>query len=202
MPEGQEADISCVRRDSPHSTNLVIIRGNSGSGKTTVAREVRRRYGRGCALLEQDHLRRIVLREHDSGGMEAVAPGFIVATARAALEGGYHVVLEGILHSARYGEPLRGLVDAYGGTVFYLDVSFEETVRRHGRRAEPIPVTAEQMRAWYAPQDLLRVRDEVVLPESMTFEQVVTAVLRDSGLAGAAAVTPCPTRCVRCAEKV
>lgn len=184
------------------TSSLVIIRGNSGSGKTTVAREVRRRYGRGCALLEQDHLRRVVLREHDSGGMEAVAPGFIMATARAALESGYHVVLEGILHSGRYGEPLRGLVDAYGGRVFYLDVSFEETVRRHGRRAEPVPVTAEQMRDWYAPQDLLRVRDEVVLPESMTFEEVVTAVLHDSGLAGAAAVTPCPARCVRCAEKV
>jgi predicted kinase len=30
---------------------LVVIRGNSGSGKTTTAREVRRRYGRGCTLL-------------------------------------------------------------------------------------------------------------------------------------------------------
>jgi uridine kinase len=31
---------------------LVVIRGNSGSGKTTTAREVRRRYDRGCALIE------------------------------------------------------------------------------------------------------------------------------------------------------
>jgi hypothetical protein len=30
---------------------LVVIRGNSGSRKATAAREVRRRYGRGCALL-------------------------------------------------------------------------------------------------------------------------------------------------------
>ena len=31
---------------------LVVIRGNSGSGKTSTAREVRRRYGRGVALVE------------------------------------------------------------------------------------------------------------------------------------------------------
>jgi cytidylate kinase len=34
---------------------LVLIRGNSGSGKTTTAREVRHRYGRGCALIELSH---------------------------------------------------------------------------------------------------------------------------------------------------
>ena len=34
---------------------LVIIRGNSGSGKSTIAAEVRRHYGRGCALIEQDY---------------------------------------------------------------------------------------------------------------------------------------------------
>jgi uridine kinase len=44
---------------------LVVIRGNSGSGKSTVTRELRHRYGRGCALVEQDYLRRMVLRERD-----------------------------------------------------------------------------------------------------------------------------------------
>lgn len=43
-----------------------MLRGNATSGKTSVARAARRRYGRGCALVEQDYLRRIILREHDS----------------------------------------------------------------------------------------------------------------------------------------
>ena len=34
---------------------LLVIRGNSGSGKTTTAREVRRRAGRGCSLVELDY---------------------------------------------------------------------------------------------------------------------------------------------------
>ncbi|GAB2933366.1 hypothetical protein GCM10027203_37290 [Nonomuraea fastidiosa] len=47
-------------------TVLVVIRGNSGSGKTSVARALRQAYGRrGLALIGQDVVRRDILREHD-----------------------------------------------------------------------------------------------------------------------------------------
>ncbi|MFG1992138.1 AAA family ATPase [Actinoplanes sp. NPDC048988] len=181
---------------------LVVIRGNSGSGKTSVAHEVRRRYGRGCALVEQDYLRRVVLREHGGDGTPAVAPAFITTVVRAALGHGYHVVLEGILHSGQYAEPLRELIASHPETsVYWMEVSFDETVRRHGRRPTPIPVTAGQMRAWYTPMDLLGVPGEQIIPESSSFEETVATVLHDSGLAGAAPRTPCPVRCPRCAEK-
>ncbi|GIF13041.1 AAA family ATPase [Actinoplanes teichomyceticus] len=179
---------------------LVVIRGNSGSGKTTIARAVRRRYGRGCALIEQDHLRRVILREHDSGP-DPVAPRFITTTARAALESGYHVILEGILWTGRYGAAVRDLIAGHPGrsAVYYLDVSFDETVRRHLRRAEPIPVTAEQMRAWYHPLDLLGVPGEQVVPEASSQSETVDRILHESGLSEAAALTSCPVRCPRCA---
>ena len=91
----------------PASPTLVIIRGNCGSGKSTAAKQVRRRYGCGCALLEQDYLRREVLREHGSNSFATVAPGFITTMVRTALDAGYHVVLEGILHTSQYAAPLR-----------------------------------------------------------------------------------------------
>jgi predicted kinase len=204
MPEGQEPDTSRVERHSPGSPTLVVIRGNSGSGKTTTAREVRHRYGRGCALLEQDHLRRIVLREHDNRALGPVAPQFIAATARTALDLGYHVVLEGILHRERYGHALGRLIARHPGPshVYYLDVTFEETVRRHERRAATVSFTADDMRGWYARQDLLGLPGERVLPESITLDDAVDTILHTSGLAAAAALTPCPTRCPRCTEKV
>ncbi|MEU4562912.1 AAA family ATPase [Actinoplanes sp. NPDC023936] len=182
---------------------LVVIRGNSGSGKTTTAREARRRYGRGCALIEQDHLRRVVLREHGGGGADRVAPDLITAMARTALDGGYHVIVEGILHTGQYGAPLRRLIAAHPGPAacFYLDVPFEETVRRHRGRAEPIPVEPETMRGWYSPGDLLGVAGEVVIPGGAGFEDVVTTILHAGGLAGAAPLSPCPARCARCDQK-
>jgi predicted kinase len=179
---------------------LVVIRGNSGSGKTTTAREVRRRYGRGCALLEQDYLRRTVLREHDSGQISPVAPDFITTMARTALDHGYHVVLEGILHTGRYATTLHRLIDEHPGPshVYYLDVAFDETVRRHQTRTEPIDVSAEQMREWYTAQDLLGTPGEHVIAESATFEQTVTTILHTSRLTHTSPLTPCPSRCPRC----
>ncbi|MFI7307601.1 AAA family ATPase [Micromonospora chalcea] len=197
------ADPSRIQREFPGPSTLVIIRGNSGSGKTTAARETRRRFGRGAALLEQDYLRRILLREHDSTHIHPVAPTFITTTARTALDLGYHVILEGILHTERYADALHHLIDTHPGptAVFYLDVSYDETVRRHHNRAEPIPVTPDEMRRWYTHRDLLDVPGETVIPEDSTFDQTVTTILHGSGLATAAPLTPCPRRCRHCARK-
>lgn len=157
---------------------LVVIRGNSGSGKTTIAREVRRRYGR-------------------------VAPAFITATARNALDLGYHVVLEGILHTGRYAAALHQLINDHAGPshFYYLDVSFEETVRRHRTRPEQVNFTPEQMRDWYEQRDVLGCRGEVVVDELSAFEQTVDTILRTSALLDAPPLTPCPVRCPHCADK-
>jgi predicted kinase len=186
--------------DSSPLPILVVIRGNSGSGKTTTARETRRRFGRGCALVEQDYLRRILLREHGGNGMQSVAPTFVAATVRAALAAGYHVILEGILDSGGYGRILRRLIAEHAGpsAVYYFDVSFDETVRRHFSRAEPIAVTADQMREWYVSRDLLGIGGEHAFDENTGFEQAVSTILHTSGLGQTAALTPCPTRCPRC----
>ncbi|KXK63690.1 kinase [Micromonospora rosaria] len=187
---------------SPEPPTLVVIRGNSGSGKTTAAREARRRFGRGAALLEQDYLRRTVLREHDTARIDPVAPAFITATARTALDLGYHVILEGILHTERYATVLRQLIGMHAGpvAVFYLDVSFDETVRRHLHRDEPIPVTPGEMRHWYTHRDLLGVAGETVIGEASTVEQTVTTILHASGLTAVVPQTPCPRRCAHCAH--
>jgi len=182
---------------------LVILRGNSGSGKTTIAHEVRRRFGRGIALLEQDYLCRVLLREHGSNGTPTVAPEFIMTMVRAALSSDYHVVLEGILHTDTNGAPLRKLIAEHPGpsAVFWMQVSFDETLRRHAGRPDLAHLSAETMASWYAPHDLLGVPGERILAEESSVENSVSAILHDSGLAGAAALTPCPLVCRRCAEK-
>ncbi|RAO54563.1 kinase [Micromonospora saelicesensis] len=163
-------------------TILVCIRGNSGSGKSSIARELRRRHGRGCALVEQDYLRRILLRERDKPG--GAAPALIGQTVRLALDHGYHVVLEGIMHSSRYRSMLTSLRDDHRGrSLFcYLDVSLAETLRRHLTRPQAGEFTAEEMSGWYAAHDVLDWPDELVLPETTGLNEAVKAIAAVAGI--------------------
>lgn len=78
------------------STRLAIVRGNSDSGKSSVALAVRSHLGRTCAVVAQDVVRRTILKERDvPGGMNI---GFISTIARYAIEAGLHVIVEGIRH--------------------------------------------------------------------------------------------------------
>jgi len=159
------------------STRLIVIRGNSGSGKSTVAREVRLRYGRGCALVEQDYLRRTLLREHESV-QEPIAPELIGLNVRFALEHGYHVILEGILDRNRYGDMIAGLQREHAGEthLFYMDVSFAETLRRHATRPQAAAFTGDHMRDWYRRRDTLGLPGERIIPEGSTCAETVALV--------------------------
>ncbi|MEU2078588.1 AAA family ATPase [Streptomyces sp. NPDC013489] len=174
---------------SSSPTKLVILRGNSASGKSSVAAELRHRYGRGIALVGQDNLRRNVLRERDVPG--GVNVGLLDLTTRYALDHGFHAVLEGILSAAHYGEMLTGLLADYRGRAhaYYLDVPYEETLRRHATKpdAEYLKhVTADHLRDWYREKDLLPGGEETVIPASSTLDETAQKVMRESGLAALA----------------
>lgn len=167
---------------SSAAPTLIIVRGNSGSGKSAIARRLQHGYGRGCALIEQDYLRRKILRELDQPG--GIAPDFIEHTARFALEHGYHVIVEGILHSSRYRSMLNQLRAGHQGPthVFYLDVSFEETLRRHTTRPQAADFTPEQMKDWYVHRDLLHCADEHIVSEASSEQQTLEFIARTAGM--------------------
>ncbi len=45
---------------------LIILRGNSGSGKTTVAKELQQRLGKNTMLISQDTIRMEILNATDN----------------------------------------------------------------------------------------------------------------------------------------
>ena len=49
-------------------TRLVVLRGNSGSGKSSVAAALRAACGPGVAWVSQDLIRRVILKEKDQPG--------------------------------------------------------------------------------------------------------------------------------------
>ncbi|MEU9174319.1 AAA family ATPase [Streptomyces sp. NPDC048420] len=164
-------------------TRLVILRGNSASGKSSVAAGLRERFGRGLALVGQDNLRRIVLRERDRPGAPNI--GLIDLTARYALDAGYHVVVEGLLYADRYGEMLARLrADHRGPThAYYLHVPFEQTLVRHATKPIANEVGEPQLRDWYRPLDLLTGAIETVIEADSTLEATIDRIMHDTGLA-------------------
>ncbi|MFI9163398.1 AAA family ATPase [Kitasatospora aureofaciens] len=167
------------------TTRLCVLRGNSASGKSSIATEIRRRYGRGIALVGQDNLRRTVLRERDVPGGANI--GLIDLVARYALDQGYHVVLEGIMYADRYGDMLEALARDHRGRsrFYYLDVDFAETLRRHATKPEAFTFGEAVMRDWYRPGDLLPGGLEQVIAADSTLEASVGRIMEELSLQGA-----------------
>ncbi len=51
---------------------LIILRGNSGSGKTSVAKALQKRFGHNTMMISQDMVRREMLWAKDSIGTKAL----------------------------------------------------------------------------------------------------------------------------------
>lgn len=73
---------------------LIIIRGNSGSGKSTIAKRLQRELDYGTALIQQDVVRREILRVHETPNNPSDA--LMDMIARFSKERGYDVIVDGI----------------------------------------------------------------------------------------------------------
>ena len=164
------------------TTRLVVVRGNSGSGKSTVARALQAARPRDLAWVSQDLLRREVLRVHDVRG--GVAADLIDRTARFALDRGGHVVVDGILWAPTYAAMLRCLVRDHVGVsrTYLLDVPFEETVRRHATKPVVGDFGADQLREWHHPTPLAPGLEESVIGPESSAEQTLARIRADTGL--------------------
>jgi hypothetical protein len=145
---------------------------------------VRERFGRGLALVGQDNLRRVVLRERDRPGAANI--GLIDLTARYALDAGYHVVVEGLLYADRYGEMLARLRSDHRGPThaYYLHVPFEQTLLRHATKPIADEFGEAELRDWYRELDLLPGGIETVIGPDSTLMETVDRIMLDTGLAG------------------
>lgn len=89
---------------------LIIIRGNSGSGKSAVAERLREELDGKVAIVGLDTLRRTILKEPDKLENTDII-GLIEQTVTYCLSKGYAVIIEGILSKPKYKDMLMKLVD-------------------------------------------------------------------------------------------
>ncbi|MGZ4531784.1 MAG: AAA family ATPase [Mycobacteriaceae bacterium] len=161
---------------------LVVLRGNSGSGKTTTTHELRASCPDAFAWVEQDYLRRVMLQE-DGAEARPVTADLMEHMVRHLLDQQRNVILEGILDARRHGEMLNRLRASYPGSLFYyFSVSLEETLRRHATRPKAAAFGEDEMRAWYRDRDPLPFPGEQAIPTEATLQQTVHRICHDLGI--------------------
>lgn len=162
---------------------LIVVRGNSGSGKSTVARALQKEFS--GVWIEQDNFRRTILGE--TGNYSPLAAVLIEQSAALALRHGRTVVADGMFNAGKYSESFQRLQAGHdGASHFYAyDLTLEETLRRHATRTQKQADFGEkQMRGWYHGWDPLHGIEEQRITASEDVATTVARILRDVRGAG------------------
>lgn len=155
-------------------TKLIIIRGNSGSGKTTIANGLQKLLNSSC-LISQDVIRREMLNVRDTPNNIAI--GLIKEIALYSRGKVNYIILEGILFSKIYKEMIASLLECFTDDyyAFYFDLPLEETLRRHEMKGDNSFGEIE-IRRWWKPKDFLYIKNEIILNECITKEKIITYI--------------------------
>lgn len=160
-------------------SKLIVIRGNSGSGKTTIAKRLQRELGKGTMLVSQDVLRREIVWVRDGANNPSIE--LMKRTVLYAKEIGYNVILEGILAKKFYAPMINELIAEFAGCshVYHFDLPFEETLRRHATKSNAHDFGEKEMREWWNESDSLGLQHEHIFFASDSEDAVLAKILHD-----------------------
>lgn len=158
---------------------LVIIRGNSGSGKSSLTKKLQTHYGRGTLLISQDAVRRDMLKEKVEP--ENLSIDLTETLARFGYDNDLLVLVEGFYETDIYGQMLEQLRNLFGSQtlVYYYDLTFEETVRRHQTRAKQEEFTPADMKRWWKDRDFLGWEEEAFFTDEDSLETAFQQIVHD-----------------------
>ncbi|MBC6342655.1 zeta toxin family protein [Lactobacillus kimbladii] len=155
---------------------FILIRGNSGSGKTVLANCLQNHFGyQRCLLLHEDLLRLDILHVKE----KKTAP--TASLIELMIEWGkqYYpvIILEGILPKRIYGTTLTKIIHEFGAGafVYYLDISFAQTVKNNEEKEIPFPL--ETLEKWWVEQDTLGEKEHKLT--SATVKELAEQILTD-----------------------
>ncbi|MEU4842379.1 AAA family ATPase [Nocardia testacea] len=156
-----------------------MLRGNSGSGKSTAARALQLHYDHAqTALIAQDNIRRTILREPDTA--HAFNIDLLELMATTCLTAGRLVIAEGILDADRYGAALQRIAGHARRALFYAwDLTFSETVHRHAQRPQAAEFGIEEMRSRYHGWRPLHFSTETRIDVTWDLDTTINRILGD-----------------------
>ncbi|SHH35923.1 AAA domain-containing protein [Clostridium collagenovorans DSM 3089] len=158
---------------------LIILRGNSGSGKTTTGKALQKKLGHGTMLISQDVIRREILFVKD--GPETEARKLLLELALYGKENCDIVILEGILNYEWYKDLFEKLSYEFENQVFayYFDIPFEETLNRHKQKPNAHEFGEKEMRKWWKEKDLLGIIPEKLLWKELSLDEIVDLIYEE-----------------------
>src|SRR3989344_521882 len=155
------------------SPKLIIIRGPSGAGKSSVAKLLHMQSKRPTLLVSEDQIRKMFNDHHRSD--HKISKDLATSIALTGLQDGYDVIFEGILdlktNTERFDKIFK--VHPEENYFFYLNISYDETLRRHETRPEKAEFSAEAMKKWWDYASPLGHTSETVISESSSLEETL-----------------------------
>ena len=175
----QEAEITGIQE--PVMAKLVILRGNSGSGKSTTAKALQHRIGRDTLIIQQDTIRREMLWAHDGPGTAALP--LLMDLLCYGHKHSIVTILEGILNAEWYRPLFELAMDLYGTEVYayYYDLPFEETLKRHATKPNHADFGEADMRRWWKDKDYIGIIPESTITQGQSLEETLNVILNDIG---------------------
>lgn len=160
-------------------TKLILIRGNSASGKTSLANAFQAKLGENTLLLSQDKLRREMLLAHD--GFDTPTIPLLISLLSYGVKNCDYIILEGILKSDWYA-PVWAFISQQNQLqvlAYYYDIPFEETLTRHSTRSKVEEFGEEALKKWWNEKDYLKIIPEKSFDKTVTLQEALHNILQD-----------------------
>lgn len=158
---------------------LIILRGNSGSGKTSVSKALQEKFGENTMLISQDTIRREML--HTGDGVDTKALPLMTELLKYGRRNSPVTILEGIMVAEWYMPLFEVAIEEFSSEIYayYYDLPFEETLARHGTRAKKNEFGEEDMRRWWVEKDYIKIIPEKIFTEEIGLDEAVDIIFRD-----------------------
>lgn len=156
---------------------LIILRGNSGSGKTSVAKALQEKFGPNTMLLSHDMIRMEILHVWGTEGIIRSEP-LMIDLLRYGKKNSEITIMEGVLPADAYNRLFETAVEEYGQNIFayYYDLPFEETMARHSTKPNRNDFGEADMRRWWKEKDFLPMISEEILYKDLNLEDAVSMI--------------------------
>lgn len=155
---------------------IIILRGNSGSGKTTIAKKLQKKLGHGTLLLSQDVVRREMLYVKD--GVDSIAIDLLIKLIIYGKENCSYIILEGILYSDWYRSLFEIIKNEFENEIYayYFDIPFDETLIRHKTKPNCNEFGEAAMKMWWREKDFIGIISEEIINKDMTEDEILDMI--------------------------